>query len=56
LFIDVNVRACPTPPVKRAIFDEVIKILKQKHLLLGIHDEIKVDANWLLLCLSTLNP
>jgi hypothetical protein len=55
-FNDVKLRACPTPPMKRVIFEQVVQILKSENLYLGILDETKVDANWLLICLSTIDP
>ena len=51
----VRLAPCPTPPSKRIIFEEVLLILRAKKLNIGIQSESKVDLNWLLGCLSTLN-
>ena len=50
----VKLRPCPMPPSKKYIFSELIRLLNGMPL--GISDESKVDANWLLTCLSTICP
>ena len=57
LYVDVVLRSCYVPPKKEVIFEEVLKELaKHKQPEFGFTDAGKVPCEWLIRCLSTLNP
>ena len=52
----LNPRPCPTPPVKRRIFEEIQKEMKRVGLNFGIKDSEGADTQYFLAVLSSCNP
>jgi hypothetical protein len=53
---EVKLRSCYFPPKKEFVFNEIIHILQNMNISFGIDSAQKVPADWLIKCLSTLNP
>ena len=54
-YVDLKLRPCPHPPVKRVIFRAVTYELNRRGIDFGISSEDHVCIQWLLACLSTIN-
>jgi hypothetical protein len=57
LYVDVRLRTCYQPPRKEIVYKEVLSELKRLNLPpFGFKNSLQVPAEWLIRCLSTLNP
>ena len=57
MYDDIKIRSCYNPPKKEVFFNEIVTHLSQHGgLSFGLADSSKVPADWLVKCLSTLNP
>ena len=57
LYVEVKIRSCYNPPKKDVVYQEVVLHLSQYGTKpFGLSDASKVSAEWLIKCLSTLNP
>ena len=56
-YVDVRLRSCYQPPKKEVLFNEIVNHLHHAgNLEFGFSDASKVPVEYLLRCLSTLNP
>ena len=51
----VRLRPCPNPPVKKRVFDEILKEMTRVGLKFGLKNEGYASTDWLLAILSTCN-
>ena len=55
-YADVKLRSCYRKPKKEDILNQLRDMCHQRQLELGIINHNKIDGEWLLRCISTLNP